>query len=171
MNFKLYSGSFSDQLHLPTRASFQHQDSGKIYGIEVQSPDQQKLLLQFFEKGGFGSLDPYLHFEISLYHRNGDPDNKDTCCLHVMSLLLRRKHCKAKRDCSTFVLALASSNKLVQNFKHVMLKYLNSIFDKTNAHNMSFEKEQAVIEGLVTELFTILNQPKVKNLLPLGNFI
>ena len=90
-----------------------------------------------------------------LYHKPG----QDT--LYFLSMMLRRKHAKAKRDCSTFVLTFGSRHKIVENYKHLMLKYLNVIFDETNEPGLAPEKEQQVIQNIVKELFDIINQPKV----------
>lgn len=80
--------------------------------------------------------------------------------------MLRRKHVKAKRDCSTFVLTFGSKHKIVENYKHLMLKYLNVIFDETNEPGCTPEKEQQIIQKIVKELFDIINQPKVHALVP-----
>ena len=46
-----------------------------------------------------------------------------------MSIMIRRKHVKATRKVASFGLAFGSKLKVVENFKPVMLKYLNHIFD------------------------------------------
>lgn len=46
-----------------------------------------------------------------------------------MSIMARRKHIKATRKVASFGLAFGSKNKIVENYKPVLLKYLNHIFD------------------------------------------
>ena len=48
-----------------------------------------------------------------------------------MSLMLRRKHAKATRKVASFGLAIGSRYKIVENYKQIILKYLNIIFDQT----------------------------------------
>ena len=71
-----------------------------------------------------------------MFHRKGMEGT-----LYMLSMMLRRKHCKAKRDCKTFVLVVGAKHKFVENFKHVVLKYLNVIFDLTNDLKLSAEEE------------------------------
>ena len=106
-----------------------------IYGVEPLNEETYgKELVNLVEETDLG-LDPYTCFEKQLYHK-GNPT------LYFMSILLRRKHLKAKREMSTFALAFGSKHKIVQNCKELMLKYLNVIFDQTNQANISPEKEQ-----------------------------
>lgn len=48
-----------------------------------------------------------------------------------MSIMLRRKHPKATRILASYSLAIGSKHKICENFKPIVLKYLNIIFDKT----------------------------------------
>lgn len=123
------------------------------------------------ELGGLNYC-PYRTFEDRLYHTHSDgSDKSDQCTLYFMSILMRRKHYKAKRDCSTFVLAFASRNREVQSFKHIILSYLQYIFDQTNVPNMQAEAEQQIIENVIKELYTFVNKDKISALTPRGNFI
>jgi hypothetical protein len=47
--------------------------------------------------------------------------------------MLRRKHAKATRRVASFGIAFGSKYRIVENFKHIMLKYLNLIFDYTSS--------------------------------------
>lgn len=87
-----------------------------------------------------------------MYHRKGGEGT-----LYMLSMMLRRKHCKAKRGCYTFALVLGAKHKFIENFKHIMLKYLNVIFDLTNNEKLSSEDEQGIIQKVVKELYELLN--------------
>ena len=65
-----------------------------------------------------------------------------------MSIMQRRKHIKATRKVASFGLAFGSKMKIVENFKPIMLKYLNHIFDETSNENgeVAPEIEQKKIE-------------------------
>ena len=84
-----------------------------MYGIECEQIKQIADVLSF---------DPYQKFEQDL--------SQDT--LYFMSLMLRRKHKKATRSVASFGLAFGSKHKIVENYRQIMYKYLNHIFDKTD---------------------------------------
>ena len=46
-------------------------------------------------------------------------------------MMLRRKHAKAARKVASFGLAIGSKYKIVENYKQILLKYLNILFDNT----------------------------------------
>ena len=69
-----------------------------------------------------------------------------------MGMMLRRKHMKATRRVASFGLAFGSKYKMVENYKQIMLKYLNMIFDVTNQG-----PEQDKLEVLVKELHNVVN--------------
>lgn len=64
-----------------------------------------------------------------------------------MGMMLRRKHVKATRRVASFGLAFGSKYKIVENYKQVMLKYLNIIFDATNEAQAS--EHQAKVESII----------------------
>ena len=51
--------------------------------------------------------------------------------IFFMSMMLRRKHMKATRSVATFGLAFGSKYKVIENYKHIIYKYLNKIFETT----------------------------------------
>lgn len=106
LNFKVYYHALSNE---PYRASFQHSQNGKIYGIELSDLTQSAELLKLNDALSF---DPYVTFENYMYHRNGNFGN-DQSTLYFLSMMLRRKHVKAKRECSSYVLAIGSKHKNV----------------------------------------------------------
>jgi hypothetical protein len=135
------------QLHSPERAQFQA-FNGQIYGIELL-PNQQPLVQLATE--GMLSYDPYLVFE------NQMGCTKTT--IHFMGMMLRRKHQKATRRVASFGLGFGSKHKVLENFKQIMLKYLNLIFDAPH-------DEPDRLEKMIQELYQIVNQKHIARMLP-----
>lgn len=50
---------------------------------------------------------------------------------YFISMMQRRKHIKASRKVASFGLALGSRYKVVENYKQILLKYINIIFNNT----------------------------------------
>jgi hypothetical protein len=48
-----------------------------------------------------------------------------------MGIILRKKHIKATRKVASFGIAIGSKLKIVENYKQIMYKYLNLIFEQT----------------------------------------
>ena len=80
-----------------------------------------------------------------------------------MSIMARRKHNKANRKVASFGLAFGSKLKIVENFKPVMLKYLNHIFEQTSGEHGEVEPkvEQQKIEQIIKELYNLVNENKL----------
>ena len=116
--------------------------------------------------------------------------------IYFMSIMLRRKHPKATRILASYSLGIGSKYRICENFKPIVLKYLNIIFDKTieiaaqNMNNSNFndtinqqlmgksiltdqqiQAERNVINQICEEMFALCSSKKVQQLIPRLNFM
>lgn len=84
-----------------------------------------------------------------------------------MSIMLRRKHSKARRNVASFGLAIGSRHKIIECYKGIVIKYLNLIFDHTNHLGANqVQQEEQIFKSIIAEMYSLLNSQQAKMLIP-----
>lgn len=84
-----------------------------------------------------------------------------------MSIMLRRKHSKAKRNVASFGLAIGSKHKSVECYKAIVIKYLNLIFDHTNELGPNkVKEEESIFQAIISEMYNLMNNKQVVSMIP-----